>query len=241
MAEINTDQYDKAARYAVGHGYELRVKPVTSIVCHSTSNPTHKNTAFSAEAEFLYESPLVSAHYVIGKDGRVVRFLDPRLYVAWHAGNARTEWANAKSIGIELHHSVGDPPYPNMQLDALAGLLGFLMEFFGIALDTIETHGQIALPGPYKRKSDPSDWPHADFIRWRNGLGGVSLPQPPPITKRYRAKRIMISQRPECGLPYAGELQPGEEVTVDKWYAAHHSVHLQDQRGFVLLEDLEAL
>lgn len=69
----------------------------------------------------------------------------------------------------------------------------------------------------------------------------VSLPQPPPTTKRYKARRVLISQRPECGAPYAGELQPGEEVVVDKWYAEYHSVHLADHRGFVLLDDLEAI
>lgn len=63
---------------------------------------------------------------------------------------------------------------------------------------------------------------------------------PPPITKRYRVKRTMISQRLEGGPPYAGELLPGEEVVVDKMYTTNGGmIHLQDGRGFVLLSHLE--
>lgn len=63
---------------------------------------------------------------------------------------------------------------------------------------------------------------------------------PPPITKRYRVKPILISQPSTGGPPYAGELHPWEEVVVDKWYTTGY-VHLQDGRGFVKLEDLEAI
>ena len=68
-------------------------------------------------------------------------------------------------------------------------------------------------------------------------------PSPPtPLTKRYRVKRTMISQRQAGGAPYAGELAPGEEVIADKWYADNGgTIHLQDGRGFVLLSDLEAI
>ncbi len=238
MPQIDTQTYDKAAHYAVGRGYELRVKPVTSIVVHSTSNPTHKDTAFSAEARFLYEAPLVSAHYLVGKDGATVRFLDPRLYVAWHAGNARADWANSKSIGIELHHSVGDPPYPQAQIAALAALLADLRAQFNIPLGMVETHGQIAIAGPYQRKTDPSDWPHADFIRWRNTLVQDAPPSP---TKRYRVKYRYITQRKEDnGPPIVRELVPGEELTVDAWYA-NNRVHLADGSGFADLADLEQI
>lgn len=65
---------------------------------------------------------------------------------------------------------------------------------------------------------------------------------PPPLTKRYRVKRTMISQRQVGGAPYAGELQPGEEVVADKWYGDNGgTIHLQDGRGFVLLSELEAV
>jgi len=100
-----------------------------------------------------------------------------------------------------------------------------------ITVPMIDTHGQIALPGPYDRKVDPSDWPHADFIQWRDA-------QFVPTTKRYRARHMYISQRQEGGEPYAGELYPGEEIVADKWYT-NGRVHLQDGRGFVLLSDLE--
>lgn len=232
---VITDRWDKARRYVVGHGYELRVKPVSSIVCHSTSNST-KNTSFESEVKFLYEAPLVSAHYLISKSGTIVRFLDPRAFVAWHAGNAQPDWSNAKSVGVELHHSVGDPPYPKAQLDALAALLRLLMTEFTIPVDKIETHGQIAIAGPYLRKTDPSDMSYQAFLQFRSAL--VSAP---PLTKRYRVKHRYVTERKEDnGPPYVRELQPGEEVTVDAWYT-NNRVHFADGSGFCDLADLEPL
>jgi N-acetyl-anhydromuramyl-L-alanine amidase AmpD len=63
-----------------------------------------------------------------------------------------------------------------------------------------------------------------------------------PATKRYRVKRTMISQRQAGGPPYAGELQPGEEVVADMWYTDNGgTIHLADGRGFVLLSELEQI
>ena len=185
--------YDKRAKYNPGHGYEARKNAPISIVCHSTSNPRAKNTVFSAEATFLYNSTLVSAHYLIGKDGATVRFLEPRAWAAWHAGNAQREYQNQYSIGVELHHSVGDPPYPKAQMNALAVLLRSLMALFNIPVTRIETHGQIAIAGPYIRKSDPSDMTYEAFLQFRSTLVSeptpVSPPKPPPQTPPLRRKQ----------------------------------------------------
>lgn len=174
---IDTTSYPKAKTYPVGYGYSLRNGACTSGVGHSTNNG-NPNTSFSSEANYLYTSNKVSAHFLIGKDGRIVQFLDVAKYQAWHAGGqqedgswtAQPEFANHKSFGIELHKSTPDPFYPAIQLDAFGWLLQKLAAQFGIAPTMIETHGQIAIAGPYIRKSDPDDWPHADFIRWRDAL-----------------------------------------------------------------------
>lgn len=173
---IEKDSYPKARDYPVNHGYGTRPGACTSGVVHSTNNG--QTTSFEHEANYLYSSPDVSAHFLIGKDGRIVQFLDSKKYQAWHAGGqqgngtwtAQPAFANPASFGIELHKSLPDPFYPDIQLSALAWLLQQLAAQFGIPPTLIDTHGQIAIAGPYKRKTDPDKWPHADFVAWRDAL-----------------------------------------------------------------------
>lgn len=229
---LDKTTYNKAANYPQRHGYQLRGTKPSSIVVHSTSSST-RNTAFAAEAKFLYESADVSAHFLVGKDGAIVQFLEPAPWQAWHAGAALDAWINARSIGIELHHSVGDPPYPAEQLVSLAWLLRDLMGAFTIPLSLIETHGRIAVPGPYKRKTDPSDWDYNAFITWRNAL--MTPPTPPFTTYRLLAPAA-IFERPDPRGPIAlgghaqlreGELVDVDEVRADGW------AHLKNGVGFV--------
>lgn len=226
--------YDKAKKYKPGRGYELRNAAPTSIVVHSTSNPRVRNTPFAKEATFLLNAALVSAHYLIGKDGVTVRFLDPRKWAAWHAGNARSQYVNQRSIGVELHHSVGDPPYPQAQLDALAVLLQSLWKLFVIPIEHIETHGQIALPGPYDRKTDPSDMTYQAFLEFRARLGASVVIGP------YRAVTcapVFQDRRPDAPLALtvtAGTIEAIDDLTAG-W------VHLQSGAGFSPLSCWEAL
>lgn len=176
MPEIDRTTYDKASRYplpappALGHGYAPRKLPPTSLVVHTTNNQA-KATPFASEADFLYTAANVSAHYLIGKDGRIVQFLDPRIYAAWHAGSAIGPWLNEYSIGVELHVSVGERP-TQAQRDALAWLCGRLMAEYGFASDRIETHRYVATP--VGRKSDPEGWPNAEFYQWRATLTSIA-------------------------------------------------------------------
>lgn len=179
---IDQTPYDKATHYPVGHGYGIRPRAPTSLVIHSTNNP-HKDTTLASEAKFLFESAAVSADFLIGKAGEIIQFLDSARFAAWHAGGrqddgiwtAKAEFANPRSIGVELHHSIGDPPYPAAQIDALTWLTRTLMRRFSIPISLIDTHRAIALPA--RRKSDPNDWSDADFYAWR---GALVVPVPPP-------------------------------------------------------------
>lgn len=227
---IDSSTYNKPARYPLYHGYAARPSAPTSVVGHSTNNS--KTTSFESEANFLYSSPDVSADYLIGKDGRIVRFLDSRRYQAWHAGGqqangtwtAQPEYANPKSIGIELHKSLPDPFYPKIQLDAFAWLLLQIAAEFHIAPNMIDTHGQIAIAGPYIRKTDPDDWPHADFIQWRDALFAVdplratTLPGAPPahipVYCSVEAANFyfMSGGLAVCGYPVANEFH---DVSLD--------------------------
>lgn len=96
---------------------------------------------------------------------------------AWHAGAVKPEWwmfGNNYSIGIEIHHAVGEG-YPAEQLDGVTELVLDLMGRFDIVPAEIETHRRIAAPDPRTpntpRKVDPSDWSDAAFYAWRNSLG----------------------------------------------------------------------
>jgi N-acetylmuramoyl-L-alanine amidase len=111
----------------------------------------------------------VSAHYLIGRDGYIAQLVadDQR---AWHAGISN--WAgqsdiNSLSLGIELDND-GASPFPEVQMQALIGLLSELTTRLKIAPTEIWAHADIAPT----RKNDPSSYfpwkqlADAGFGRW---------------------------------------------------------------------------
>jgi N-acetylmuramoyl-L-alanine amidase len=125
------------------------------VIIHHTSNDT------AARAIRILTDPAtrVSAHYVIGRDGRLVQLVDERSR-AWHAGDSR--WGgnsdiNSASIGIELDNT-GVEPFAEPQIEALLVLLSSLRERYRIPASNYLGHGDVA-PG---RKVDPSR-----FFPWK--------------------------------------------------------------------------
>lgn len=115
----------------------------------------------------------VSAHYLIGADGRVFQLVDERAR-AWHAGASR--WGgradlNSASIGIELDND-GVAPFPDVQIRALLALLADVTRRWGIPREQVVAHADVAPT----RKVDPGvlfpwarlaaagfgPWPRAD-------------------------------------------------------------------------------
>lgn len=234
--QIDTTSYNKAAKWPLpkdptilGRGYGRRAVPPSSIIIHTTNN-AHRDTAFSGECTFLYNSADVSAHFLIGKSGAIVQLLDPRAYLAWHAGVALEAYQNAKSIGIELHVSVGEVP-TQAQKDATAWLCSVLMLQFNILPDRIDTHRNVARP--VGRKSDPEGWADADFYAWRGQ---------PPITpaRKYRVKACKVWQRQSLDGPLAAEYPSGTPLDIDKIYA-NGAGHVATGVGFVNMRDLEEI
>jgi hypothetical protein len=165
--------YRKDKTHPPGHGYGYRTgmawqanRPgqVISLVVHSTNG--NKGSSLTAEAKFLRDSPNVSTHYLIGKDGTIVESLPPEA-CAWHAGSSLAEFHNYSSIGVELHHAVGDD-YPQPQFESLTWLVEQCISAYDLHPEAIETHRKIALPKG--RKVDPSDWSDAGFYAWRKEL-----------------------------------------------------------------------
>jgi N-acetylmuramoyl-L-alanine amidase len=119
------------------------------VIIHHTSS----DTAARAIRILTDPSTRVSAHYLIGRDGRLVQFVEERSR-AWHAGDSR--WGgnadiNSISIGIELDNT-GFEPFAEPQIRALLALLSQLRERYKIPAANHIGHGDVA-PG---RKVDPS-------------------------------------------------------------------------------------
>lgn len=169
--------------HPIGTGYDRRVKGVRPhrVIIHSTNG--RRGSSLAKEAEYLRDSGAVGAHYLGGKGGEVLELLDPELR-AWHAGAAVPGWGNNDTLGIELHHAVGEA-WTLDQREALTWLLkSQLMPAYGITPADIDMHRVIALP--HGRKVDPSDWADAGFYAWRASLGDQRyVPQQPPALATY--------------------------------------------------------
>lgn len=100
----------------------------------------------------------VSAHYLIGNDGRLWQLVREEDR-AWHAGAG--EWRgqldiNSRSIGIELDNT-GMHPFSNPQMNALESLMRGIVARWSIQSEDVIGHSDMA-PG---RKIDPGprfDW-----------------------------------------------------------------------------------
>ena len=134
---------------------------VSCVVLHSTVVPTLEETI----GVFLAPRTEVSAHFVVGREGRVVQMVPVELR-AWHAGVSVLDGVgnvNDYSVGIEMVNlNDGKQPYPPAQSAAVAGILRFLRSYFTIPDSRVVSHAQIALPAG--RKSDPLGFDFAAML-----------------------------------------------------------------------------
>ncbi|WP_348824505.1 N-acetylmuramoyl-L-alanine amidase [Flavobacterium aestuarii] len=145
------------------------------IILHHTAQDSIQQTIKT----FTLKQTSVSAHYVIGRDGKVIHMLNDYLR-AWHAGNGswgRDTDINSSSIGIELDNN-GFEPFSDIQINSLLALLTKLKKDYNIPAQNIIGHADIAPT----RKKDPSA-----LFPWKllavNGFGvwpDEELPCPPP-------------------------------------------------------------
>lgn len=151
------------------------------VVLHYTA----MQSAEAAHARLCDPAAEVSAHYLIGRDGRLWPLVDEAAR-AWHAGQG--EWAgqgdvNSRSIGIELDNG-GNHPFSEPLMTTLEHLLAGVMRRHAIPPAGVIGHSDMA-PG---RKRDPG--PRFDWARLaRRGLAlapraGRALP---PDPARFRA------------------------------------------------------
>lgn len=139
------------------------------VIIHHTAQDSLEQTIRT----FTIARTQTSAHYVIGKDGKVVQMVNDYLR-ANHAGVGR--WGNdtdlnSSSIGIELDNNGLGEPYSEALMASLIKLLGTLKQKYNIPTANFIGHADIA-PG---RKTDPYKFPWkqlADhgFGIWQDGL-----------------------------------------------------------------------
>lgn len=156
------------------------------IILHHTAQDSIEQTIRT----FTLTRTQVSAHYVIGDDGRVVQMLNDYLR-AWHAGNGswgKIKDINSCSIGIELDNN-GSEPFSEAQISSLMALIKRLQSEFGIPRENIIGHSDIAPT----RKIDPSP-----LFPWKtlaeNGFGlwvDEILPTAPANFNVEQALRII--------------------------------------------------
>ncbi|MDB5152867.1 MAG: N-acetylmuramoyl-L-alanine amidase [Mucilaginibacter sp.] len=113
---------------------------------------TAQDSAAQTLKTFTIVKSQVSAHYVVGKDGKVYHMLNDYLR-AWHAGFSK--WGsisdmNSCSIGIEVDNN-GSEPFTGPQVKSLLALLTELKKAYNIPATNFIGHQDIA---PL-RKPDP--------------------------------------------------------------------------------------
>lgn len=119
------------------------------VIIHHTSN----NSLERALSTLTSPENKVSAHYLIGRDGKTVQLVDENAR-AWHAG--RSWWGgytdiNSASLGIELDND-GHEPFADVQIDALLALLADIRQRYNIPAANFVGHADVSPT----RKDDPS-------------------------------------------------------------------------------------
>lgn len=192
-------------KYWVGTtNFNLR-KPNYVVIHHTAQDSTAQTLK-----TFTVPRTQVSAHYVIGRDGRVYHLLNDYLR-AWHGGLAKwgnTTDINSSSIGIELDNN-GTEPFAEAQIASLLQVLANLKKAYGIPTANFIGHADIAP----SRKNDPS----ALFPWQRLATNGFGIwydagPLPSPFVADSVAA---LADRLLTPPPPITEATPPTEMTTD--------------------------
>jgi len=143
------------------------------VVLHHTAQKSSDQTVKT----FTIAKTEVSAHYVVGRDGKVIQMVNDYLR-ANHAGVGK--WGNdtdlnSSSIGIEIDNS-GTEPYSEVQLQSLMTLLSTLKSRYKIPTANFIGHSDLAP----RRKVDPANFPWKRFAEKGYGLWYDSVLVMPP-------------------------------------------------------------
>jgi N-acetylmuramoyl-L-alanine amidase len=142
-----------------------RVEAVNMVVIHSTGGPTCdaktgqqiwvKSGKLAANMRFIEAHPKLGIHYMIDRDGTLVRSI-PEDQIAHHVFGH-----SARSIAIELiNDGDGLDPFPEAQLQAVTALIKDIAKRRGLARQAIKRHsdldfGVMPCDRSKRRKVDP--------------------------------------------------------------------------------------
>lgn len=148
-------------------------KPNYVILHHTAQNSTDQTIK-----TFILKSTQTSAHYIVGRDGKLVQMVNDYLR-SNHAGVAK--WGNetdlnSSSIGIELDNDGLKDPYTDAQINTLLTLLTSLKKKYNIPAANFIGHSDIAP----KRKIDPNNFPWKQLADKGFGLWYDAVLQIPP-------------------------------------------------------------
>jgi N-acetylmuramoyl-L-alanine amidase len=144
---------------------QIRTQAINMVVIHSTGGPTCnaktgkvmwvKSGTLAANMRFIEAHPKLGIHYMIDRDGTLVRSV-PEDQVAHHVFGH-----SARSVAIELiNDGDGMDPYPQTQLSALTALIRDIAKRRGITRHGIKRHsdldvGVMPCDRSKRRKVDP--------------------------------------------------------------------------------------
>ena len=143
------------------------------VILHHTAQKSTDQTIKT----FIVKHSEVSAHYVVGRDGRVVQMVNDYLR-ANHAGIGKwgnTTDLNSSSIGIEIDND-GFEPYTDVQIKGVVTLLSSLKKRYKIPAANFIGHSDVAP----SRKPDPHDFPWKLLAKKGFGLWYDEVLKMPP-------------------------------------------------------------
>jgi N-acetylmuramoyl-L-alanine amidase len=173
------------------HGPRRGGARATVLLLHHTG----MGSARGALARLRCPDSGVSAHYLVGRCGRVWRMVDEGRR-AWHAGAAHwagTHDVNSASVGVEVDNP-GAAPYRPAQVRALVALCRGICARHPIRW--VLAHGDVA---PH-RKADPG--PHFPWAALAAaGVGAWPATRPPPPHMDARAALLRLGYDPALPTP----------------------------------------
>ena len=152
----------------------MGIRKPNFVIIHHTAQDSTAQTLKT----FTMTKTQVSAHYVIGRDGKTYQMVNDYLR-AQHAGVSK--WGNSTdlnstSIGIELDNN-GFEPFSDLQINSLCTLLAALKKRYSIPIANFIGHADIAPT----RKHDPNNFPWKVLAIKGFGLWYDDVLETPPM------------------------------------------------------------
>lgn len=152
----------------------MGIRKPNYVIIHHTAQESTEQTLKT----FTLTRTAVSAHYVVGRDGKVFQMVNDYLR-AQHAGAGK--WGsvtdmNSCSIGIEMDNNGTTDVWTDAQINSLCSLLATLKKKYSIPTANFIGHADFAP----SRKPDPNNFPWKTLAKKGFGLWYDDVLEMPP-------------------------------------------------------------